>query len=53
MGLAIIVSESLKSKAMVPVQDFLQARDSIYQRDWSELPWRFVVWGLDKAGMIR
>jgi hypothetical protein len=48
-----VVSESLKAKAVILVQDFLQARDSIYRRDWSELPWRFVFWGLEKAGLIR
>jgi hypothetical protein len=48
MGLVNFVSESLKAKAVIPVQDFLQVRDSIYRGDWSELPWRFVVWGLEK-----
>jgi charged multivesicular body protein 7 len=51
LGLGWVVSESLRSKGMLPLKDFLAAKESVYRRDWSELPWRIVEWGLEKAGL--
>lgn len=52
VGLGWVVTEGLKSKAMMPLKDFLLARESVYSRDWSEMPWRILEWGLEKVGLV-
>lgn len=35
----------------MPLQQFLKAKESIYYRSWSSLPWSIVSWGLRQAGI--
>ena len=35
----------------MPSREFLGARESVYRRDWMEMPWRLVEWGLERVGL--
>ncbi|KAF3066468.1 hypothetical protein GL218_08959 [Daldinia childiae] len=51
LALGTVLQEALASGEMMPLQQFLKAKESIYHRSWSSLPWSIVSWGLRQAGI--
>ncbi|KAI2773953.1 Snf7-domain-containing protein [Daldinia loculata] len=51
LALGTVLQEALASGEMMPLQQFLKAKESIYYRSWSSLPWSIVSWGLRQAGI--
>ena len=43
--------EAIARRQMLSYHAFLASPHSIYSRSWTELPWRFVVWGLKHMGL--
>ncbi|KAI1653536.1 Snf7-domain-containing protein [Daldinia decipiens] len=51
LALGTVLQEALTSGEMMPLQQFLKAKESIYHRSWSSLPWSVVSWGLRQVGI--
>jgi charged multivesicular body protein 7 len=45
------VGDALSKKEMMPVQEFLAAKESIYHRSWALKPWEILSWGLKQLGL--
>lgn len=43
--------EAISRRQMLSYHAFLASPHSIYSRSWTELPWRFVAWGLEQMGL--
>jgi charged multivesicular body protein 7 len=44
--LPAVFHEAVQKKEMVPVKEFLNAKDSIYKTSWIPSPWTVMQWGL-------
>ncbi|KAL8797917.1 MAG: hypothetical protein Q9182_007123 [Xanthomendoza sp. 2 TL-2023] len=53
LALNAVIDEAISRHQMLPYHDFLTSSRSIYSRRLTELPWRFVAWGLNQMGMCR
>ncbi|KAJ9149070.1 Snf7 family protein [Pleurostoma richardsiae] len=51
LALGAVVREAAAEKDLLPLQDFLRARESIYYKSWASLPWNVVSWGLRQLGI--
>lgn len=51
LALGAVVREAALEKDLIPLQDFLKARESIYYKSWTSLPWNVVSWGLRQLGL--
>ncbi|KAI0844393.1 Snf7-domain-containing protein [Daldinia vernicosa] len=51
LALGTVLQEALASGEMMPLQQFLKAKESIYHRSWSSLPWSVISWGLRQVGI--
>ncbi|KAI0134929.1 Snf7-domain-containing protein [Daldinia grandis] len=51
LALGTVLQEALTNGEMMPLQQFLKAKESIYHRSWSSLPWSVVSWGLRQVGI--
>ncbi|KAI9649864.1 hypothetical protein NHQ30_002446 [Ciborinia camelliae] len=49
--LGAVVQESVAKKELVPLEEFMNAGDSIYTRSWNIKPWDIVGWGLKQFGI--
>lgn len=49
LALGAVVREALAQKDLIPLQDFLQARESIYHRPWSV--WNLASWTMKQLGV--
>ncbi|KAL8812422.1 MAG: hypothetical protein Q9200_001029 [Gallowayella weberi] len=53
LALNAVIDEAISQRQMLPYHDFLTSSRTIYSQQWTELPWRFVAWGLNQMGMCR
>ena len=51
LALGAVIREAALAKDLVPLPDFLKARESIYYKSWTSLPWNAVSWGLRQLGL--
>jgi len=51
LALGVVVREAALAKDLVPLPDFLKAKESIYYTSWTSLPWNVVSWGLRQLGL--
>ncbi|KAI1373276.1 Snf7-domain-containing protein [Hypoxylon crocopeplum] len=51
LALGTVLQEAVANGEMMPLQQFLRAKESIYYRSWGSLPWAVVSWGLRQAGI--
>ncbi|KAI1801158.1 Snf7-domain-containing protein [Daldinia bambusicola] len=51
LALGTVLQEALENGEMMPLQQFLKAKESIYYRSWSSIPWSVVSWGLRQVGI--
>lgn len=52
LALGTVVRESVAAGAVFPVQTFLQAQQSVFQRSWSGVPWAIMGWTLRQIGIM-
>ncbi|KAJ2983734.1 hypothetical protein NQ176_g492 [Zarea fungicola] len=52
LALGTVVRESIAANAMFPVQTFLQAQQSVFQKSWSGVPWAIMGWTLRTMGLV-
>lgn len=46
LALADVIQDAIAKKEMIPLQAFLDAKQSIHQRSWLPSPWQLMSWGL-------
>ncbi|XXG95109.1 E3 ubiquitin-protein ligase rad18 [Hypoxylon texense] len=51
LALGTVLQDALANGEMMPLQQFLKARESIYHRSWGSLPWAVMSWGLRQVGI--
>lgn len=51
LSLGAVVQEAMAKKELMPLGDFMNATDSIYNRSWTIKPWDIVGWGLKQIGI--
>ncbi|KAF2803079.1 uncharacterized protein BDZ99DRAFT_453844 [Mytilinidion resinicola] len=52
MALGVVIGDAVSKKEMVPLNDFLSSKTSIYNRSWVPTPWQVISWGLRQLGVI-
>jgi charged multivesicular body protein 7 len=45
------VRDALSKKEMMPAQEFLSVKESIYHKSWTLKPWEVLSWGLRQLGL--
>lgn len=51
LALGSVLRDALNKKEMIPLENYLAAKESIYQRSWAISPWQILSWGLRQAGL--
>ena len=51
LALGAVIHEAAQEKDLVPLQDFLKAKESIYHKSWSSIPWTVASWGFRQLGL--
>ncbi|KAI4227513.1 MAG: hypothetical protein L6R36_002353 [Xanthoria steineri] len=51
LAINAVIDEAIARRQMLSYHAFLASPHSIYSRSWTELPWRFVAWGLEHMGL--
>ncbi|KAI7284754.1 hypothetical protein KC345_g2105 [Hortaea werneckii] len=52
LALGSVIDEAVRKKELIPVKDFLEAKESIYAKHWLPTPWQVMSWGLRQLGVI-
>ncbi|KAF2200077.1 hypothetical protein GQ43DRAFT_441890 [Delitschia confertaspora ATCC 74209] len=52
LGLYVVFEDAVSKHEMIPLNDFLSSRTSIYQSSWSISPVNAFKWGLRKLGVL-
>lgn len=52
LALGTIIREAVSDRDLVPLEGFLTTPQNIYQRSWTELPWKVMSWTLQQLGVI-
>jgi charged multivesicular body protein 7 len=50
--LPAVFHDAVQKKEMIPLKDFMNAKESIYKTSWLPSPWKVVQWGLRQVGVI-
>ncbi|KAI2472466.1 Snf7-domain-containing protein [Annulohypoxylon bovei var. microspora] len=51
LALGTVLQEAIANREMMPAQQFLKAKESIYYRSWGSIPWAVMSWGLQQVGI--
>lgn len=51
LALGAVIREATQEKDLISIQDFLKAKESIYYRPWSSIPWSVASWGFRHLGL--
>ncbi|OTB01095.1 hypothetical protein M426DRAFT_64769 [Hypoxylon sp. CI-4A] len=51
LALGTVLQDALANGDILPLQQFLKAKESIYYRSWGRIPWAVLSWGLRQAGI--
>lgn len=49
-ALDAVIKDAVDKRELIPLNDFLSARRSIYSKTWVPSPWQVVSWGLRQVG---
>ncbi|KAI6861708.1 hypothetical protein KC338_g6500 [Hortaea werneckii] len=52
LALGTVIDEAVRRKELIPVKEFLEAKESIYAKHWLPTPWQVMSWGLRQLGVI-
>ena len=50
LALGTVVREAMDGRQMIPVKEYMAAKESIYRRSWIPSPWSVLSWGLRQTG---
>ena len=51
LGLSAVLDETVYKRAMLPLQEFIDSTESVYNRPWLLSPWQILNWGLRQIGL--
>lgn len=51
LALGAVIRDAVANKALIPLQSFIHAAQSIYQQSWSDLSWNMVGWTFRQLGL--
>ncbi|RMZ18441.1 hypothetical protein D0862_00257 [Hortaea werneckii] len=52
LALGSVIDEAVRKKELIPLKEFLEAKESIYAKHWLPTPWQVMSWGLRQLGVI-
>ncbi|KAK5709591.1 hypothetical protein LTR17_019675 [Elasticomyces elasticus] len=52
LALGSVLEDAVREKQLVPLRDFLDAKQSIYTKSWLPTPWQVMSWSLRQIGVI-
>lgn len=52
LALGAVIEDAVKKKELIPLNDFLDTKQSIYVKSWIPTPWEVVSWGLRRIGVV-
>ncbi|KAK5730801.1 hypothetical protein LTR15_000739 [Elasticomyces elasticus] len=52
LALGSVLEDAVRKKQLVPLRDFLDAKQSIYAKSWLPTPWQVMSWSLRQIGVI-
>ncbi|USP75967.1 uncharacterized protein yc1106_03241 [Curvularia clavata] len=50
--LPAVFHEAVQKKEMIPLKEFLSAKESIYKTSWVPSPWKVLQWSLRQVGVL-
>jgi charged multivesicular body protein 7 len=53
LALGAVVHDSVMKKEMVPLREFMAAKESIHRGHWATVPWNIISWGFGQLGLTR
>lgn len=53
LALGTVVRDAISTKDMMPLQEFMAAKESIYHKSWTVRPWSVLSWGLKQLGLAQ
>jgi charged multivesicular body protein 7 len=51
LALGTVVHDLIMRKEMMPLQEFLSFKETIYSKNWTSLPWNILRWGFKQLGL--
>ncbi|KAI2614212.1 Snf7-domain-containing protein [Hypoxylon fragiforme] len=51
LALGTVLQEALANGELMPLQQFLKSKESIYYHSWGSIPWAVMSWGLKQVGI--
>ncbi|CAK1358535.1 hypotheticalsprotein [Cercospora beticola] len=51
LALGAVLEDAVNSKALVPLKEFLDRKESLYHKTWIPTPWQVVSWSLRQLGL--
>lgn len=51
LALGAVINEAAQQKDLIPLQDFLKSKESIYHKSWASIPWAVASWGFRQLGV--
>lgn len=52
MALGSVIQDGIEKQQLIPLDEYLNAKTSIYSRSWLPSPWQVVSWGLRQLGLV-
>jgi len=51
LALGAVIQDAVDSGALIPLQNFMASKKSIYTKSWVPTPWQVMSWGLRQLGV--
>ena len=52
MALGTVLEDAVKKKELIPFDEFLNRKESVYAKSWIPTPWQVVTWGFRQLGVL-
>ncbi|TKA76131.1 hypothetical protein B0A55_03243 [Friedmanniomyces simplex] len=52
LALGSVLEDAVRKKQLVPLREFLDAKQSVYAKSWLPTPWQVMSWSLRQLGVI-
>ena len=52
LALGAVLEDAIKRKELIPLNEFLDRKESVYAKSWIPTPWQVVSWGLRQLGVL-
>ncbi|ORY59631.1 Snf7-domain-containing protein [Pseudomassariella vexata] len=52
LALGTVMQDALTNGEIMPLQQFLKSKDSVYSKGWGGVPWSVLWWGLRQVGLV-